>query len=171
MSLTRALVERIRDGRLDLAIIAGQLSEPGFRAESLGYDEFVWMAGPKLKVPRKTLGPKELQRWPVLSLSEDSFHYPVIERWVRDGGAFFKAAASCNNMNVVAELTAQGLGVSLLPRHCYRAEVAGRRLVVLKTAPAIPRVEFSLIHRVDRPHPLIPPIAEMAKAASELAHR
>ena len=169
MSLTRTLVERLRDGRLDLAIIAGQLTEPGFRADSLGHDEFVWMASPALKVPRRTLGPKDLQRWPVLSLSEDSFHYPVIERWFREGGAFFKAAASCNNMNVVAELTAAGLGVSLLPRHCFRAELAARRLVVVKTAPAIPRVEFSLIHRIDRPHPLIPPIAALAKKASDLA--
>lgn len=171
MSLTRTLVERLREGRLDLAIIAGQLTEPGFRAESLGYDEFVWMASPALRIPRKTLGPRDLQRWPVLSLSEDSFHYPVIERWFRDGGAFFKAAASCNNMEVIAELTAAGLGVSLLPRHCYRAEVSSKRLAILKTAPAIPAVEFSLIHRVDRPHPLIPPIAEMAKQVSDLALR
>lgn len=171
MSLTRALVERLRDGRLDLAIVAGQVAEPGFLAESLGYDEFVWMASPALAVPRKTLGPRDLQRWPVLSLSEDSFHYPVIERWFRDGEAFYRSSISCNNMEVIASLTAKGLGVSLLPRHCYRAAIAARRLVVLKTAPAIPRVEFTLIHRVDRPHPLVEPIAAIAKRVSELAHR
>lgn len=168
MSLTRTLVERLRDGRLDLAIIAGNVGEPGFAAESLGHDEFVWMASPALKAPRTVLRPRDLQRWPVLSLSEDSFHYPVIERWFRDGGAFFRSAASCNNMNVIAELTAAGLGVSLLPRHCYRRELAARRLVVLDTAPPIPPVEFSLIHRVDRPHPLAAPIAALAKSVSDL---
>lgn len=171
MSLTRALVERLRDGRLDAAIIAGQVSDPGFRAESLGYDEFVWMASPSLRIPRRTLGPAELQRWPILTLSEDSFHYPVIERWFRDAGALFRSAASCNNMDVIAGLTAGGLGVSLLPRHCYRSEIAARRLVVVRTAPPIPRVEFCLIHRMDRPHPLIAPIAELATQASDLAPR
>lgn len=168
MSLTRTLVERLREGRLDLAIIAGNLSEPGFAAESLGYDEFVWMASPSLDIPRATLRPRELQRWPVLSLSEDSFHYPVIERWFRDGGAFYRSAASCNNMEVIAELTAAGLGVSLLPRHCYQAELEARRLVVLRTSPAIPPVEFTLIRRVDRPHPLAATIAGLAKEASDL---
>ena len=168
MSLTRVLVERLREGRLDLAIIAGQLSEPGFLAEPLGHDDFVWMASPSLGIPRKALGPRELQRWPILSLSEDSFHYPVVERWFRDAGAMFRAAASCNNMNVVADLTASGLGVSLLPRACYRADIAAKRLVVLNTAPPIPRVPFSLIHRVDRPHALTAAIATMANKVSEL---
>lgn len=169
MSLTRALIERLRDGRLDAAIIAGELTEPGFRAEPLGHDEFVWMASPKLRIPGKVLGPADLGRWPILGLSEDSFHYPVIERWFRDAGAFHRSAASCNNMNVIASLTMAGVGVSLLPRTCYRAEVKARRLVVLRTAPAIPRVPFSLIHRVDRPHPLAGQIAALAKQASELA--
>jgi DNA-binding transcriptional LysR family regulator len=168
MSLTRALVERLREGRLDAAIIAGELTEPGFRTEPLGHDEFVWMASPKLRIPRKVLKPAELQRWPILSLSEDSFHYPVIERWFRDAGAFYRSAASCNNMNVVAALTAAGMGVSLLPRTCYRAELKARRLVALRTSPTIPRVRFSLIHRVDRPHPLAAQIAAMAKEVSEL---
>jgi DNA-binding transcriptional LysR family regulator len=168
MALTHALVERLREGHLDLAIIAGQLAEPGMASESLGFDEFVWMASPALRIPRTPLGPRELQQWPVLSLSEDSFHYPVIERWFREGGAIFRCAASCNNMDVIASLTAAGLGVSLLPRRCYRGEIKARRLVVLNTRPAIPRVEFSVIHRLDRPHPLLAPVAALAKGVSDL---
>lgn len=168
MSLTRTLIERLREGRLDAAIIAGQVGEPDFRAESLGHDEFVWMASPRLDVPAKVLGPADIQRWPVLSLSEDSFHYPVMERWFREGGAIFRSTVSCNNMNVIADLTAAGLGVSLLPRHCYRREIAARKLTVIKTRPAFPAVEFSLIHRADRAHPLIGPIARLAKEASDL---
>lgn len=171
MSLTRTLVERVREGQLDLAIIAGPMSDPGFRSESLGYDEFVWMASPKLAIPRSTLTPQELQRWPVLSLSEDSAHYPVIERWFREGGAVFRNAASCNNMNVVAALTVAGLGLSLLPRHCYKREIAAKQLRVLRTTPAIPRVEFRLISRSDRTQPLVASISELAKAVSELAQR
>lgn len=169
MALTHTLVQRLREGELDLAIIAGQLAEPGMASESLGFDEFAWMASPALRIPRAPLGPRELQQWPVLSLSEDSFHYPVIERWFREGGAIFRCAASCNNMDVIADLTAAGLGVSLLPRRCYRGEVAARRLVVLETRPAIPRVEFSVIHRLDRPHPLLAPVAALAMDVSDLA--
>ena len=97
MSLTRALIERLRGGRLDAAIIAGELTEPGFRTEPLGHDEFAWMASPKLRIPGKVLGPEDLRRWPILGLSEDSFHYPVIERWFRDAGTFHRSAASCKH--------------------------------------------------------------------------
>jgi len=171
LSLTRVLVERLREGRLDLAIIAGALTEPGVLSESLGFDDFVWMASPRLRIPRKVLGPVELQRWPILSLSEDSFHYPVIERWFREAGTMYRTAVSCNNMNVIAALTARGQGVSLLPRRCYRAEIAAKHLVILDTRPRIPPVEFSLIHRLDRAHPLIAPITALAQEASELRHR
>jgi DNA-binding transcriptional LysR family regulator len=169
MSLTRTLIERLRAGTLDVAIVAGPIAEPDFLAVSLGHDEFVWMASPKLRIPGKALGPRELQRWPILSLAEDSFHYPVIERWFRDGGAIFRSACSCNNMNVIAALTAAGQGVSLLPRNCYRHEIAAGRLRVLKASPPLAPVEFSVIYRADRHHPLTAPIARLAQEASELA--
>jgi DNA-binding transcriptional LysR family regulator len=168
MSLTRTLVERLRDRQLDLAIVAGPLAAPGFASESLGYDEFVWVAGPGLAPPGATLGPAELCRWPILSLSEESHHHPVIERWFRSAGVVHRSTVSCSNMNVVAALTAEGLGVSLLPRHCYRREIEAGRLVVLDTAPAIPLVEFTVMWRADRMQPLMQSIVELATSASEL---
>jgi DNA-binding transcriptional LysR family regulator len=71
-------------------------------------------------------------------------------------------------MDVLAALTMRGLGVSLLPRHCYRSELAAGRLVELDTAPRLPRVEFSLIYRNDRVPSLAPAIVEAAIAASDL---
>lgn len=169
-SLTRVLMDRLRDGRLDLAIVAGAITDPGLHCEVLGYDEFVWMASPALGISSDSLGPAEIGRWPVLMLTEDSHHYPVVKQWFREAGAVFKAATACNNMNVLAELTIQGSGVSLLPRHCYRAEIEAGRLAVLNTEPALPRVEFSLVYRSDRVPALAPAIAEAAQAASDLPH-
>ena len=169
VGLTRQMVERLRSGHLDLAIVAGAVADTSMHQELLGYDEFVWMAGPALRVPDETLGPAELKQWPILMLSEDSHHYPVLKQWFRDAGQAVHAAASCNNMSVLAEFTMQGLGVTLLPRHCYRDEIAAGRLVVLKTAPAIAPVAFSLVYRTDRVPVMAPFIAETAKAASDLA--
>lgn len=171
MSLTRTLMERLRAGRIDLAIVAGPVAEPGFHCVSLGYDDFVWMAGRGLALPKRPLGPAELQRWPILSLSEDSYHYPVIERWFREAGALYFTTVSCNNMNVIAALTEAGLGVSLLPRHCYGREIAGGRLKVLATRPRLPPVEFSLIARRDLPQPVVALLGDLAKRASRLVRR
>ena len=167
--LTRVLMERLRDGKLDFAIVAGALADPDLQCEPLGHDEFVWMAGPALETPSATLGPAELARWPVLMLTEESHHHPVVRLWFRDAGVAFRAATASNNMNVLATLTMQGLGVSLLPRHCYRADVAAGRLRVLDTAPALPRVPFSLVYRSERRPPLAEAITEAARTASDLA--
>jgi DNA-binding transcriptional LysR family regulator len=59
--------------------------------------------------------------------------------------------------------------VSLLPRNCYRHEIAAGRLRVLKATPPLPAVEFSVIYRADRHHPLTDTIARLAQEASELA--
>ena len=167
-SLTKLLMELLREGKLDLAIVAGPVSDPDVHRDLLGYDEFVWMASPALELPSETLAPLDIARWPVLTFTEDSHHYPVVKNWFREGGAVFRAATSCNNMDVLAALTMRGLGVSLLPRHCYRAELASGRLVELDTTPALARVEFSLVYRNDRVPALAPAIAEAAKAASDL---
>ena len=168
VNLTRVLMGRLRDGLLDLAIVAGAVNDPGLHQELLGYDDFVWMAGPSLNAPEHVLGPADLKQWPVLTLSEDSHHYPVVKQWFRDAGVLFKSALACNNMTVLAELTRRGLGVSLLPRHCYRNDIAAGRLVVLKTNPAMPRVAFSLAYRIDHVPVLAPIVAEAAKAACDL---
>ncbi|HEY4065509.1 MAG TPA: LysR family transcriptional regulator [Burkholderiaceae bacterium] len=167
-SLTRLLLERLRDGKLDLAIVAGEVSDADLHSEPLGQDRFVWMASPALGVPQDTLSPSDIARWPVLSFTEDSHHYPVVKNWFRDGGAPFRVATACNDMDVLAALTMRGLGVSLLPRHCYRSALAEGQLVELATTPAIAPVAFSLVHRKDRVPALAPAIAAAAKAASDL---
>jgi DNA-binding transcriptional LysR family regulator len=166
--LTGVLMERLRDGKLDFAIVAGPVTDPEFHCAVLGHDRFVWMAAPSLELPPGPLGPADIARWPVLALTEESHHYPVLKHWFREAGAAFRAATASNNMNVLATLTMQGLGVSLLPRHCYRAQVEAGRLRVLDTAPALPSVQFSLIYRRDRVPALAQAITDAAQAASDL---
>jgi DNA-binding transcriptional LysR family regulator len=171
VNLTRTLVDRLRDGDLDLALIAGPVTEPRLKSQSLGHDEFVWMASPQLKIPNKTLTPRELQQWPILSLSEESHYYPVIERWFSDNAATYRAAAACNSMNVTAELTMMGLGVSLLPRICYSDEVRSKKLCVLRTTPKIPPVEFFVMSKNNENHPLILAAAGLTTQLTEFSRR
>ncbi|NDZ12753.1 hypothetical protein C7T35_10355 [Variovorax sp. WS11] len=166
ISLTRVLMDRLRSGHLDLAVVTGAVSDASLHQTLLGHDEFVWMAAPSLGVPDETLGPAELKRWPILMMPEDSHHFPVLKQWFRDAGTSVIAAASCNTMNVLAELATTGLGVTLLPRRCLGNQIAEGRLVVLKTTPAMARVPIYLVHRTDRVPVMEPAIAHAAKAAS-----
>jgi DNA-binding transcriptional LysR family regulator len=167
MGLTAQLVDKLRGGDVDLALVTGPVMESGLQAISLGFDQFVWMCAPALDVPTRTLSPAELAAWPVLGLSSQSHHYPVIERWFRDAGADYRPVISCNHVHVLADLTVAGLGVSLLPRMSYQAELAAGTLRVIDTAPQLGPVEFVALHRHTATDPLVAAVASLAMETSE----
>lgn len=166
-ALTQDLVERLNQGTLDLILAPGRV--PGYRTTpvSLGRVEFVWMAGPSLALPRRPLGPSELQRWPVIALSRESYHHTSIEEWFRTANARCRRIDTCKSLGVAASLAMAGLGVTLLPRRHYAGEVKARRLKVIRTVPPFPLVEFTATSAVDSLQPIAPRIAELAREVSD----
>ena len=169
VALTGSLIDKVRDGDIDLALVTGPSNETSLASVSLGYDEFVWMAARSLQVPATPMTPAELARWPVLGLSTQSHHYPVIERWFREAGAGYNPVISCGNVRVLADLTLAGLGVSLLPRASFAAEIAANVLDVLNTTPRIEPVEFVALYRGNTMNPLANAIAMLASDVSEFS--
>ena len=165
ISLTGNLFTRLREGDLDVVLIAGGRFDAGLVAHSLGYVEFLWMASPRLEIPKRTLMPQDLSAWPILSLGEESYHYGPAEAWLAADRSRRRHTDVCNSMSVIASLTAAGLGVSLLPPCCYQADIADGRLRVLDTFPEMPEVEFSAVY-VKR-HPMM--IPELIARASQQA--
>jgi DNA-binding transcriptional LysR family regulator len=86
---------------------------------------------------------KDVERLPVLGFPSESHHFPIIDRWFSDNDAAYSPVISCNNMDVLATLTASGVGVTLLPRDCYAALIEQGKLRILKASPEIPRVDLS----------------------------
>jgi DNA-binding transcriptional LysR family regulator len=168
VALTNTLIDKVRNGEMEVAIVTGPLHEPTFEHVHLGHDAFAWMAAPSLVSPRpaEPLNAADLTRWPILGLSTASHHYPVIERWFRDAHVAYQPVISCSNVRVLADLTIAGLGASLLPINAYAAEIAAGRLQVIDTQPKPEQVEFVALHR---PHPADPLASTLTALASELA--
>lgn len=145
VALTGLLLERLRDGYLDLALVAGAVDDESLHAEVLGQADFAWMASPALGVPDRVLGPADIAQWPILSFPQESYHVPVIRRWFRDAGAPFKPAVTCTSMDVIARLVMRGQGIGLLPREHFGAELAANRMQLLATEPPLPRVDLVLV--------------------------
>lgn len=167
--LTRVLFEKLDDGELDMAFVTAPVTEPDLASVSIGFDDFVWLASPALGLPDGPLSPKDLERWPVLGFPPESHHYPVIHKWFNDNGAFYTPTISCNNMAILADLTAAGAGLALLPRSCYQPMIDDGRLRIVNTAPPIPQVEFVAVYKRDvLAHPLVDTVANLA---AELGNR
>jgi DNA-binding transcriptional LysR family regulator len=166
-ALTQDLIEDLDRGDLDLILAAGRIPGYNFTQMSLGTVEFAWMASPQLGLPRRTLRPRDLQHWPVIALSRESYHHRSIEEWFRSGGAHCRRIDTCKSLGVAAALAGAGLGVTLLPPRCYRGEVKAGRLRMIAVAPRFRPVEFTATYATATIQPVARRIAELAAEVSD----
>jgi DNA-binding transcriptional LysR family regulator len=145
VALSKVLAHKVRGGELDAAIVAGRSDDDELRTELLGEVRFAWMASPSLEVAADVLQPRDIAGYPVIAFSQDSHHHAVTKAWFKAGGVRFQPAITCNGMEVIARLVAQGLGVGLLPVDYYGAELSLGKLQALQVEPPIAAAEFSLL--------------------------
>lgn len=165
-ALTQDLVNRLNQGTLDLILTPGRV--PGYSAGliSLGSVKFSWMASPQLALPDGTLGPRDLQKFPIIGLSQESYHYKSIEDWFRAGNANFRRIDTCKSLGVAASLAAAGLGITLLPQQFYAREVEAGELRVIETKPLFGPVEFTATSSMESIQPIARKIAALAAEVS-----
>jgi DNA-binding transcriptional LysR family regulator len=166
-ALTKDLLYRLEQGSLDLVLAPGRSPRQRFSSISLGSVEFAWMASPMLKLPRRRLGPRDLQELPVIALASESHHHAAIEEWFRAAGAKCRRIDTCKSTSVAASLAISGLGVTFLPVRCYREEIAEGKLLVVRTLPVLPPVEFAAISAKDAVDPFVNRVARLAATISD----
>jgi DNA-binding transcriptional LysR family regulator len=69
-------------------------------------------------------------------------------------------------MDVIASLTREGVGISLLPVKRYMPDIESGHLRLLRTKPAGPSVDFFAIYRASTSTNIPTRIAELARDAS-----
>jgi DNA-binding transcriptional LysR family regulator len=166
-ALTGDLLSRLREGALDLVFAPGRAGGKNLVSISLGKVRFAWMASPKLAIANRRLGPNELQKWPLIALSRESFHHAAIEEWFASAGARCERLDTCKSLGVAASLASAGLGLTYLPVRCYRREIADAQLQIVKTRPAAPPVEFAAFSSADTIDPFVRTVAELAVEISD----
>jgi DNA-binding transcriptional LysR family regulator len=170
-ALTQDLVDRLNQGTLDLILTPGRVAGYNTSPISLGTVKFSWMASPKLPLPKKILKPRDLQNFPIIGLSQESYHYKSIEDWFYAGNANFRRIDTCKSLGVAASLAAAGLGITLLPQDFYAREIKAKRLRVIETEPRFGPVEFTATSSTEGIRPIAKKIALLAAAVSDFDKR
>ena len=155
VALTKVLVRKLCGGQLDAAIVAGGVADDALLSEVVASDTFVWMASPSLGVASREATPAVLAGLPVIAFPAESHHYAVMKRWFGSAGIRFQPTITCNSMEVISRLVVQGAGVALLPSEYYGTELSLGTLEAIRAAPAIPRVEFTLLSFAQRQTALV----------------
>ena len=160
------LVERLRRRELDVVLAPAEMWTAEFDAHGLGSTEFVWMVGKDFAIPEGTLTPRDFQDWPVITLSQQSYHHRIVNEWFRNAGILRRDLVFCNSIDAIASLTRLGLGIGLVPPICVADDLASGSLRILDCSPQIPPIRFFSLLPIENAHPLGGAIAALAAEVS-----
>lgn len=149
VSLTADLLNRLTERAIDFAICPRVVEHPQFVSSPLRAIELAWMCSPSLLDRDDAITTEELLTMPLLTQSRGSILRPVLQGVVDNPRLPFARKLTCNNMAVLAELAAFGLGVTILPKAFFGRHLADRRLRIIKTAIQLPALEYYITYRND----------------------
>lgn len=158
-------VERLREGKLDLLLLSAPIDPERFHTVSIGAVDMLWVGAPGL-VGRDGAYSTEpwadlMRKHPVWSLSRESPLHPILMASIKAQDMRVRIDI-CNNVHTMVRLIAGGTGIGLLTRSLVETSLADGSLVLLKDAPALPRLRFSAAWSVDQGQTLVRKLVELA---------
>jgi len=166
VDITARLWARLSAGDYDIILLPEPVTNAEVITESLGTLEFAWMASPQLRIPKGSLGPRQLESWPIVTVSRESNLAAVIETWFQRGQATPRVVNYCNSIATVASLTVAGVGISILPPSLFAGAVKAGELVRLGTEPPVAPIRFWAVCPLSEVQPLSRQIARLAQETS-----
>jgi DNA-binding transcriptional LysR family regulator len=166
VGLNPFLLEGIRSGELDIAVIAGPTSDPELCASHAGSVHFSWMCEPSFDAPDGTLTPRDLRKFPIIYQGTDSYTTQATNRWLGLPTSRRQRGTSCNSLAAVKSLTVAGVGISLLPDEIFSDSLATGELKKLCTDPPGLEMPFTVIYAKRSSSRLLDEIASLCKVTS-----
>jgi DNA-binding transcriptional LysR family regulator len=145
------LVEAVRTGRLDLAVVGAAARHPaGVTGEVITEQALgAAVAADHRLAGRGRMPLADLRDLPLICLPRGSGMRTALEEACAAAGFRPRVAFEAGDPHIVAELAAEGLGVAILPEAFAAAHPAGLRTVTI--APPGLRGRIDLVWRVDAP--------------------
>lgn len=109
------LEQRLDDGELDFAIIAGRSSRSSLLSQPVGAAQFAWAAAPHLQGVGRLGVAALLQRHPLVTLPPQAGTTRLLDDWLLAQRATVRERILCNSWGAVAGMLRAGLGVGFLP--------------------------------------------------------
>lgn len=149
--------ERLADGDLDFALIAGPSTRPSISSQIIGLAEFVWVSRPDIlaNAAISELLPENLVEAVLISLPSTAGTVRILDDWLADQHVSPGRLLSCENWGAIAGLIVQGLGIGFLPKAWAQSLVSRGLLVELPKFPALRPLQYTFQWRRDDNRALI----------------
>lgn len=147
---TGRLVESLRRGDLDVAVLALPVGEPGLVEIPVYEEDFVLAVPPKHELAgHEQVSPQVLQELPILLLDEghclrDQALDVCVKAGARTAG---HDTARASSLGTIVQLVSAGMGATLLPATSVPVESRGASLGVAEFAEPVPGRRVGLVFR------------------------
>jgi DNA-binding transcriptional LysR family regulator len=155
---------KLAEGDLDIGFLVGGAPGPDFVELPLGNVRNAWMCSPVLGLEGREVTAADLAAYPILTHTRGSHLYNSVREWFARAGVKRLRIHGFSSLATMIEMTAAGLGVSVLPPEMLKSYGRPDRLVEINAHPRLPSTSFSCIHANSPP-------AAMYAAAIEIARR
>jgi DNA-binding transcriptional LysR family regulator len=171
VDMSRDLYDRLHEDKLDIIVIPDAFSDPQITSVQLAKVQNVWMASPKLVKTRHALSLQELANFPILIQGNRSGSGVHVSRWLQSEGAALPRQFSCDSLIALLGLAVAGLGLTYLPRECFKPLVDEGKLKIVPTRPALPEMAYAAMCRNDRPFTFTSQVARLARATCDFSRQ
>lgn len=162
-----ALDERLRNGELDCAVIAGRSPHGSILSHTIGQTHFVWAAAPALVGKASRFQEKLLQDHPVVTLPPGAGTTLILDEWLMAKNIDVPHLLTCNSWGAIAGLLIEGLGVGFLPETWARSLSRRGDLRVLDVTPALSSLKYTFRKRRNDERPLLAAMLAAVRASAD----
>lgn len=166
-----ALDERLRNGELDCAVIAGRSPHASISSQTIGQAHFVWVAAPALVGKTASFQDKLLQQHPVVTLPTGAGTTRLLDEWLMARNIDVVHRLTCNSWGAIAGLLIEGIGVGFLPESWARPLSRRGDLRVLRASPALSPLTYTFQKRRNDERPLQAAMLAAARASADFTTR
>lgn len=163
---TARLVDDLRDGRIDAAIVALPVSEPGLTETVLFSEPFV-LVRPEADAGRPVPEPEALRGMRLLLLEEGHCFRDQALSFCSLGAASLREGLDASSLSTLVQMVGAGIGVTLLPQMALPVETRSAPVSVTRFPDPGPGRTVGMIWR--KTTPLAQDLAGIADLVREVA--
>lgn len=169
IDLTMGMRQRLENGDIDVAILAGPVHGPQLRQAALGPVHLHWMSAAPW--PKKRPVEEMFAQLPIWSLARPSATYDMTLAALGDYRVRAPGINTCTQIQALIEIIAAGAGIALLPDVMIAADIASGRLIA--AAPALPpcRLDFVIAWNAQEEQTVMRNIVALAQQCSTFKDR
>ncbi|MEJ8849779.1 LysR family transcriptional regulator [Variovorax rhizosphaerae] len=158
-----SLEQKVFEGVLDFAVIAGRPTRSAILSEHIGEAHFKWVASRSLTGKAVTVTAEMLADIPVISSPPGTGSTRVLNDWLDATNMTIGQRLSCNSWAGVAGLLAEGLGIGILPASWAIPMTRSGDLRLLKIEHPMQPLRYAFHWRKDDHRPLIGSMLQAVK--------